>query len=104
MRGSNENYSYKDKKTGHRVSSRNTVQCSKDILGADLKIGSLVIWHPYSSGDGMHIGKIVNRRSSGWRDEYRFVILTEDKKRIDRYGWELVSYLPQVLKKELEEQ
>ena len=103
MRGSNENYSYKDKKTGHRITSRNTVQCGKDILGADLSIGSLVIWQPYSSGDGMHIGKIINRRSTGYEDEFRFVILTEDKKRIDRYGWELVSYLNVIMNKDLEQ-
>ncbi len=102
MRGSNEFYSYKDKKTGRRFTSSNTVQCGKDVLGADLKIGSLVIWQPYSSGDGMHIGKIVNRRSTGFEDDYRFVIMTEDKKRINRYGWELVSYLNTVMNKELD--
>lgn len=104
MRLSNEYYSYRDKKTGERITSHNTVNCWKDVLGNDLKIGSLVIWQPYSSQDGMHVGKIINRRSTSYQDWFRFVILTADKKRIDRYGWELVSYLPQVVKHDFEEE
>ena len=104
MRGDNEYYSYKDKKTGERITSMFTVECGKDVLGRELKIGSYVVWQPYSSGDGMHVGKIVNRRSTGYENRYRFVILTEDKKRIDRYGWELVSYLPEMVGENLKKQ
>lgn len=104
MRLSNEKYSYKDKKTGERITSFSKINCWKDVLGNDLKIGSLVIWQPYSSNEGMHIGKIVNRRSTSYEDQFRFVILTADNKRIDRFGWELVSYLAQAVKQDLDEQ
>ena len=104
MRGANERYSYKDKKTGERITSVNTVDCGKDVLGRELKLGMYVIWQPYSAHEGMHIGKIVNRRSTRIEDKYTFVILTEEKKRIDRYGWELVSYLPEIVGEKLKEQ
>lgn len=104
MRGDNERYAYKDKKTGEWISSAHEVNCGKDVLGRELKIGMYVIWQPYSSHDGMHIGKIVNRRSTRTEDKYTFVILTEEKKRIDRFGWELVSYLPEMLKDKFKEE
>lgn len=60
----------------------------KDLFGFDIKIGGYVIWQPYSSGDGMHIGQVYDFGKDGW-----IKIKTADNKTISRHGHELVLLL-----------
>lgn len=64
----------------------------KDLFGYDIQRGAYVIWQPYSSKEGMHIGKVLDVHiNSKYSDEIK--ILTADNRTIFRCGYELVLLL-----------
>ena len=68
-----------------------------DILGEKIDVGSYVIYQPYSRGAGMHVGKIVEKHGS-W---YKVLTFSGNRNNyIDRHAYELVAYLPFVVKKD----
>ena len=69
----------------------------KDLFGYDIKVGSYVIWQPYSAHEGMHIGQVVDLGHDDW-----IKIKTADNKTIERHGYELVLVMQQQMKLESE--
>ena len=78
----------------------------EDVLGNKLNVGSLVIWQSYTSGEGMHIGKIIRIEDCTTNPFSKKIIYikTADNKTIRRYGRELVSYLPYEVKHNFEDE
>jgi hypothetical protein len=73
----------------------NEIDPNKDIFGVPINIGSIVIYQPFNACTGMHLGTVVEKGKYHW-----YKIKKHDGHCIDRHNYELVVYLPILLRNE----